>query len=65
MVFLMSCSPRHFPAAQVPAPCALELQWLGIRSSNFMLLYGVVWVSLVIMYITEVRRTQISGEKTA
>ena len=27
----------------------------GIRSSAFMLLYGVVWVSLIWMYFTEVR----------
>lgn len=36
-------------------------QLLGIRSSCFMLLYGVVWVSLILMYFTEVRRTEISG----
>ncbi|MFN3496546.1 MAG: MFS transporter, partial [Hydrogenophaga sp.] len=28
----------------------------GIRSSAFMLMYGVVWVSLIWMYLTEVRR---------
>jgi len=33
----------------------------GIRSSAFMLLYGVVWVSLVWMYFTEVRRTPVMG----
>jgi NNP family nitrate/nitrite transporter-like MFS transporter len=33
----------------------------GIRSSAFMLMYGVVWVSLVWMYWTEVRRTQLMG----
>src|SRR5512133_3287399 len=27
----------------------------GIRSSSFMLMYGVVWVSLIWMYLTEVR----------
>ncbi|WBY02509.1 NarK/NasA family nitrate transporter [Ramlibacter tataouinensis] len=31
----------------------------GIRSSAFMLLYGVVWVSLIWMYFTEVRRTEV------
>ncbi|NDY74799.1 MFS transporter, partial [Desulfobacter hydrogenophilus] len=31
----------------------------GIRSSAFMLLYGVVWVSLIWMYLTEVRRTDV------
>jgi NNP family nitrate/nitrite transporter-like MFS transporter len=28
----------------------------GIRSSAFMLMYGVVWVSLIWMYFTEVRK---------
>lgn len=31
----------------------------GIRSSAFMLLYGVVWVSLIWMYWTEVRKTDL------
>ena len=31
----------------------------GIRSSAFMLMYGVVWVSLIWMYWTEVRRTDV------
>jgi NNP family nitrate/nitrite transporter-like MFS transporter len=34
----------------------------GIRSSAFMLLYGVVWVSLIWMYWTEVRRTELMGK---
>lgn len=33
----------------------------GIRSSAFMLMYGVVWVSLIWMYWTEVRATQVMG----
>jgi NNP family nitrate/nitrite transporter-like MFS transporter len=33
----------------------------GIRSSAFMLMYGVVWVSLIWMYWTEVRNTNIMG----
>jgi NNP family nitrate/nitrite transporter-like MFS transporter len=33
---------------------ALDLS--RIRSSCFMLLYGVVWVSLILIYFTEVRR---------
>lgn len=35
----------------------------GVRSSAFMLLYGVVWVSLIWMYWTEVRRTDVMGSK--
>jgi MFS transporter, NNP family, nitrate/nitrite transporter len=33
----------------------------GIRSSAFMLMYGVVWVSLIWMYWTEVRRSEVMG----
>jgi NNP family nitrate/nitrite transporter-like MFS transporter len=35
----------------------------GIRSSAFMLMYGVVWVSLIWMYWTEVRRTEVMGTR--
>lgn len=35
----------------------------GIRSSAFMLLYGVVGVSLIWMYFTEVRHTEIMGNR--
>ena len=34
----------------------------GIRSSAFMLMYGVVWVSLIWMYWTEIRRTELFGK---
>ena len=34
----------------------------GIRSSAFMLMYGVVWVSLIWMYWTEVRRSDLLGK---
>ncbi|HTP71951.1 MAG TPA: nitrate/nitrite transporter [Burkholderiaceae bacterium] len=33
----------------------------AVRSSAFMLMYGVVWVSLIWMYWTEVRRTEVLG----
>jgi len=36
----------------------------GIRSSAFMLMYGVVWVSLIWMYFTEVRRTHVMGAQS-
>ena len=34
----------------------------GVRSTCFMLMYGVVWVSLIWMYWTEVRRTEMMGQ---
>lgn len=33
----------------------------GVRSSAFMLLYGVVWVSLIWMYFSEIRKTPVMG----
>ena len=41
------------------------LDWLGVNSSCFMLLYGIVWVSLILNYLTEVRRAPVMGENTA
>ncbi|OZI43645.1 MFS transporter [Bordetella genomosp. 5] len=49
----------------LPLLFGMGLDFIGIRSSNFMLLYGVVWVSLIIMYLSEVRRTPITGEAKA
>ncbi len=37
----------------------------GVRSSAFMLMYGVVWVSLIWMYFTEVRRMPVMGHGAA
>ncbi|MCZ2135552.1 MAG: NarK/NasA family nitrate transporter [Burkholderiales bacterium] len=37
----------------------------GVRSSAFMLMYGVVWVSLIWMYWTEVRRTEVMGPRSS
>ena len=40
------------------------LDLIGVYSSCFMLLYGIVWVSLILSYITEVRRTDVIGGET-
>lgn len=40
------------------------LDWLGVNSSCFMLLYGIVLVSLTLNYITEVRRASPIGPTT-
>ena len=37
------------------------LDLLGIPSTCFMLLYGIVWVSLILLYITEIRRFRVIG----
>ncbi|MFX1764381.1 NarK/NasA family nitrate transporter [Paraburkholderia sp. A1RI-2L] len=49
----------------LPILFGVLLDLLKIRSSCFMLLYGVVWVSLILLYITEVKRTPILGDKAA
>jgi NNP family nitrate/nitrite transporter-like MFS transporter len=36
----------------------------GVRSTCFMLMYGVVWVSLIWMYWTEVRKAEIIGPRS-
>lgn len=40
----------------LPILFGITLDWLGVNSSCFMLLYGIVWVSLILIYVTEVRR---------
>ena len=45
----------------LPILFGLLMDFTGIRSSAFMLMYGVVWVSLIWMYWTEVRRTEVIG----
>ncbi|MCC7485449.1 MAG: NarK/NasA family nitrate transporter [Burkholderiales bacterium] len=35
---------------------------LGVRSTCFMLLYGITWVSLILMYVTEVWHAPILGD---
>jgi len=39
------------------------LDYTGIRSSAFMLMYGVAWGSLIWMYFTEVKRSEVMGNK--
>jgi len=39
------------------------MDFTGIRSSAFMLMYGVVWVSLIWMYRTEVHQRDVLGSK--
>ncbi|MCY1461557.1 hypothetical protein D9M71_792260 [compost metagenome] len=35
----------------------------GVRSSAFMLMYGVVWVSLIWMYFSEIRKRPLLGKQ--
>lgn len=45
----------------LPILFGIILDLTGVYSSCFMLLYGIVWVSLILAYITEVRRTPVIG----
>jgi MFS transporter, NNP family, nitrate/nitrite transporter len=49
----------------LPISFGAILDWLGINSSCFMFLYGVVWVSLIWNYTTEVRRLPVMGERVS
>ena len=49
----------------LPILFGVLMDWTGIRSSAFMLMYGVVWVSLIWMYFTEVRRTDVMAPQHA
>jgi NNP family nitrate/nitrite transporter-like MFS transporter len=40
------------------------LDLTGVRSTAFMLMYAVVWVSLIWMYWTEVRRSEVMGPRS-
>ncbi|MDM4767307.1 nitrate/nitrite transporter [Pelomonas sp. SE-A7] len=46
----------------LPILFGLLMDLTGVRSSAFMLMYGVVWVSLIWMYWTEVRKTELMGK---
>ena len=49
----------------LPVLFGVLMDLTGVRSSAFMLMYGVVWVSLIWMYWTEVRRTEVMGRNAA
>jgi NNP family nitrate/nitrite transporter-like MFS transporter len=49
----------------LPIAFGALMDWTGVRSSAFMLMYGVVWVSLIWMYFTEVRHTNLMGSASA
>ncbi len=46
----------------LPIMFGIILDWLGINSSCFMLLFGIVAVSLILIYVTEVKRAPLMGE---
>ncbi|MDR3517652.1 MAG: NarK/NasA family nitrate transporter [Azospirillaceae bacterium] len=45
----------------LPILFGILLDRVGIYSSCFMLLYGIVWVSLILSYLTEVRQIRVIG----
>jgi MFS transporter, NNP family, nitrate/nitrite transporter len=49
----------------LPILFGIMLDLVGVYSSCFMLLYGIVWVSLILSYLTEVRRTDVIGSFNA
>src|SRR5450759_1084571 len=49
----------------LPIMFGVLMDLTGVRSSAFMLMYGVVWVSLIWMYWTEVRHSEVMGKDAA
>jgi len=49
----------------LPIMFGAMLDIIGIASTCFMLLYGIVWVSLILSYLTEVRRFRVIGGREA
>jgi NNP family nitrate/nitrite transporter-like MFS transporter len=45
----------------LPILFGVILDWFGVRSSCFMFLYGIVWVSLILLYQSSVRQVRIDG----
>ena len=45
----------------LPIVFGVLVDFTGIRSSAFMFMYGVVWMSLIWMYFTEVRHAEVMG----
>jgi len=41
------------------------LDWLGVRSSCFMLLYGIVGVALILLYQSSVRQVTLDHDRNA
>ena len=46
----------------LPVLFGILVDLTGVYSSCFMLLYGIVWVTLILSYLTEVRRTDVIGD---
>lgn len=49
----------------LPILFGVLLDWIGVYSTCFMLLYGIVWVSLILLYSTEIRRYPVVGAAQA
>jgi len=48
----------------LPILFGILLDRIGVYSTCFMLLYGIVWVSLILSYVTEVRRMPVMGGRS-
>ncbi|EDT40920.1 hypothetical protein BamMEX5DRAFT_3295 [Burkholderia ambifaria MEX-5] len=54
-------SRRGLGGFLLPILFGMLLDVLRVRTTCFMLLYGIVWVSLILIYLSEVRRTRVTG----
>lgn len=49
----------------LPILFGVLLDLLRVRTTCFMLLYGIVWVSLILIYLSEVRKAPLTGQAAA
>jgi NNP family nitrate/nitrite transporter-like MFS transporter len=49
----------------LPILFGMTLDWLGVRSSCFMLLYGIVGVALILLYQSSVRQVELGHDRSA
>jgi len=54
-------SRRGLGGFLLPILFGMLLDLLRVRTTCFMFLYGIVWVSLILIYLSEVRRTPVAG----
>ncbi|MGF6972470.1 nitrate/nitrite transporter NarK [Paraburkholderia sp. JPY465] len=45
----------------LPIIFGILLDFFRVRSTCFMIVYGIVWVSLILIYLSDVRHTPVAG----
>ncbi|WP_338861803.1 NarK/NasA family nitrate transporter (plasmid) [Mycetohabitans rhizoxinica] len=54
-----------FAGFLLPIIFGVLLDWLKVRSSCFMFLYGMTWVSLILLYVSNLHKVDITGKQVS